>query len=54
MTRDEELAERLKEMDNELDQEQFHLQADALLCDLLRAEFPLTVAAFEAGGKWYA
>ena len=51
---DEEAAEKIKEYTDEQDQESAHINADELLCDLLRVHFPESVKAFEAMDKWYA
>jgi putative heme iron utilization protein len=37
------------------DTEEAHIEADALLCELLKNKgYPETVAAFQAMNKWYA
>lgn len=52
---DEEFAQRLDDECNTGDNEEDHMNADAILCDLLRQlGYAKTVLSFAAVRKWYA
>ena len=51
---DREAVKELKQINSCGDVELAHIEADKLLCALLRESHPLTVEAFELMNKWYA
>ena len=50
---DDEAAEKMKALD-QLETERAHIEADKILCNLLRELYPKTVAEFEELSKWYS